>query len=341
MHWSGKGRLDRDSYSIEKIVYESYPGMMVPALVYIPKNLKGRAPAMVSIPGHAYCEGKTNPSVQARCANFASRGIIALAYDYIGTGERNTGTDACASMPYGGGNDHGLSGFSYTAGTPTGLEILDGVRAIDYLLTRSDVDPERLGFTGESGGGNSTYWVSALDERVKLAVPVSSVTTFDYWIRNDRNWDWHQRPPGIRRIADIPTLLQLIAPRPLLVIVSKRGTDSEEFPLDEAEEAVRQARPVYDLYSAGANLELWESKTDHGYQQDKRERMYAFVEKHLLRGRSASPKESAFLLEPANNLVCGLPIKNRTLKDIYAEWLRALRRRRRYQGNPERRSSHS
>ena len=286
VRWISKGRIERDTYRIEKILIETYPGMMVPGLVYVPNKLAGTAPAMISIPGHVYCEGKASDSVQARCVNLARRGIIALTYDYIDTGERNTGANACASMPYGGGNDHGLKGFSYTSGTPTGLEILDGVRAVDYLYTRPDVDRSRLGFTGESGGSNSTYWVSALDERVKLAVPVCSVTTFDYWIRNDRNWDWHQRPAGIRRIAEIPTLLALIAPRPLLVIGSLRGTDSEEFPFDQTEEAVRRACRAYELSGARQNIEIWESSTSHGYQQDKRERMYAFVEKHFLhRGR--------------------------------------------------------
>jgi hypothetical protein len=198
---------------------------------------------------------------------------------------------------------------------------LDGIRAVDYLYTRPDVDRSRLGFTGESGGSNSTYWVSALDERVKLAVPVCSVTTFDYWIRNDRNWDWHQRPPGIRRVADIPTLLALIAPRPLLVIGSLRGTDSEEFPFEEMQKAVRSARRAYDLYGAGRNVEIWESATAHGYQQDKRERMYGFVEKHFLHHTDTGSGELAFLLEPQHQLDCGIPGSNKTLADIYSEWL--------------------
>ena len=320
--WISKGSIERDSYRIEKILIETYPGMMIPALVYVPNKLAGTAPAMISIPGHVYCEGKASDSVQARCVNLARRGVIAMTYDYIDTGERNTGANACASMPYGGGNDHGLKGFSYTSGTPTGLEILDGVRAVDYLYTRADVDRSRLGFTGESGGSNSTYWVSALDERVKLAVPVCSVTTFDYWIRNDRNWDWHQRPAGIRRIAEIPTLLALIAPRPLLVIGSLRGTDSEEFPFDQTEEAVRAASRAYELSGARQNIEIRESSTSHGYQQDKRERMYAFVEKHFLHRGDAASAELAFVLEPQHDLECGLPGGNKTTADIYAEWLR-------------------
>jgi acetyl esterase/lipase len=321
VRWTSRGQIERDGYTIEKLLFESYPGMMVPAIVYVPKALRGRAPAMISIPGHVYCEGKASESTQARAVHLARLGFIAMTYDYIDTGERNTGADACGSMPYGGANDHGLTRFSYTAGTPTGLEILDAVRAIDYLYTRPDVDAERLGFTGESGGSNSTYWTAALDERVKLAVPVCSVTTFDYWIRNNRNWDWHQRPAGMRRIADIPTLLALIAPRPLLVIGSLRGTDSEEFPFDQTELAVDQARRAYDLYGAGRNLELWESKTAHGYQQDKRERMYAFVSDHFLQHQPTPLHESAFLLEPTGQLACGLEGTNRTVAGIYSEWL--------------------
>ena len=122
--WIAKGLLDRDSYTIEKILYESYPGMMVPALVYTPKGLKAPAPAMVSITGHTSCDGKANVEAQARSVNLATRGLIVITYDYIGTFERNTGVNPCAGLPYGGGNDHGLRGFSYTAGTPTGLEIL-------------------------------------------------------------------------------------------------------------------------------------------------------------------------------------------------------------------------
>ena len=321
LKWISKGFINRQDYTIEKIIYESYPGMMVPALVYTPNGLTAPAPAIVSIPGHAYCEGKANVEAQARSVNLVRRGIIVITYDYLMTFERNTGQNPCALMPYGGGNDHGLTGFSYTAGTPTALEIRDGIRAIDYLYTRKDVDRSRVGFTGESGGGNSTYWIATLDDRIRLAVPVCAVTSFDYWIRNNRNWDWHQRPPGIRRIADISTLLALIAPRHLLVITALRGTDSEEVPFDEAEGAVRQARMIYDLYGAGANIQHWESNTSHGYQLDKRERMYGWIERHFLGHNIEVSVEKPFLFEPRTGLVCGLPPENRTFADIFREWL--------------------
>jgi len=321
-----KGTLRREGYRIEKLTFESYPGMAVPALLYVPDGVHGRVPGIVSIGGHAYATGKATESIQQRNINLVLRGCVVLAYDYIDTGERNTGPDPMHGKPYGGGNHHGIRSFSFSRRTATALEVLDGIRALDLLVGRPEVEPQRLGFTGESGGGNSTYWVSALDPRVKLALPVSSVTTFDYWIRNDRNWDYHQRPPGIRRIADIGTLLALHAPNPLLVISSKRGTDDEEFPVEEAQKSVAWATHVYKLLSAGDAIRFVESTTDHGYQQDKREQLYAWVEKWL---QPPAPKGEADLpvkTETFEALRCGLPKDNPTFHDIFAEWLKPLPR---------------
>jgi hypothetical protein len=126
----------------------------------------------------------------------------------------------------------------------------------------------------------------------------------------------------MRRVADIPNLLALIAPRPLLVIGSLRGTDSGEFPFDQTEEAVRRASRAYELFGARQNIEIWESNTSHGYQQDKRERMYGFVEMHFLGRKEAESREFAFLLEPQHTLDCGLPQGNKTFADIYSDWAR-------------------
>ncbi|GMU21063.1 MAG: hypothetical protein AMXMBFR13_11570 [Phycisphaerae bacterium] len=321
-----RGVIHRESYRIEKLTFESYPGMAVPAVLYVPEGLRGRAPGIVSVGGHAYATGKATEQIQQRNVNLVMRGCVVLTYDYIGTGERNTGPDPFHGKPYGGGNDHGIRSFSYSRRTATGLEVLDGIRALDLLAARHEVDPERLGFTGESGGSNSTYWVAAVDKRVKLAVPVSSVTTFDYWIRNDRNWDYHQRPPGIRRIADIGTLLALHAPAPLLVINSRRGTDDEEFPLEEAEKSVEWAKQVYRLLSAENAIASIESTTGHGYQQDKRQHLYAWVERWLKPPRPRGDSELPSTMEGFEDLRCGLPAGNLTFRDVFAEWLKPLPR---------------
>jgi len=194
------------------------------------------------------------------------------------------------------------------------------------LEGRPEVDRSRLGFTGESGGGNTTYWIAAVDPRVKLAAPVSSVTTFDYWIDRDRNWDWHQRPFGVRRHADVGTLLALHAPRPLLVVSSRRGTDDHEFPLDQANKSVAWAEHVYRLLGAGEAIMHVESTTPHGYQQDKREKLYEAVERWLEPPKPAGPNELPAEIEPFERLRCGLPGNNLTLTDIYAQWLKPLPR---------------
>lgn len=317
---TNKGTIQREGYRIDKITFETYPGFVNAALLYIPEGINGRVPGIVSISGHSH-QSKAASYVQERNVNLVKHGCVVLSYDYFGLHERNPGY-----RPDGpeGANSHGNRSFSYSRRSATGLEVLDAIRAIDVLAARPEVDAERIGFTGESGGSNSTYWIAAVDPRVKLAVPVSSVTTFDYWIRGDINWDWHQRPPGIRRIADIGTLLALHAPNPLVIVSSKRGTDDGEFPLEEAEKSHQWARHVYGLYSAQDAISHYESTTNHGYQQDKREQLYKAVERWLKPPFPKDGQELPSVAEEAESLRCGLPENNATFRSIYTDWIKPL-----------------
>lgn len=322
-----KETLRRDGYTIEKLTYESWPGMAVPALHYVPERIPpGKAPGVVSISGHHYRASKAADYVQARNVNLVKRGCVVLSYDYMNCFERHTGGDGDGHdpVPGGGGNDHGITAFSFSERCPTTLEILDARRALDVLAARADVDPERLGFTGESGGSNSTYWIAAVDDRVKLSVPVCSVSTFDYWIDKDRNWDWHQRPPGARRVADIGVLLALHAPRPTLILTSKRRTDDLEFPWEEAERSYQWARRIYELYGATDKIAHVESPTGHGYQAEKRLEFYPWVERELLRGPSGFAGDLPVSAELRETLRVGLPEGNKTYQDVYREWVAAI-----------------
>jgi len=317
-----KGTMRRDGYRIEKITFESYPGMAISAVVYVPDGISGQVPGIISISGHTNTS-KAADYVQQRNVNLALRGCVVLCYDYGGYGERKTGDHLYNPT---GANSHDIRTFSFSRRSPTALEVLDAIRALDVLTARPEVDPERIGFTGESGGSNSTYWVSALDPRVKLAVPVCSVTSYDYWIRTDVNWDWHQRPPGIRRIADIGTLLALHAPNPLVVISSKRGSDDQEFPLDEAEKSFQWAKHVYRLLGTEDVAAHRESTTAHGYQEDKREVLYRAVERYLRPPRPQAGKELPAKIETLEDMRCGLPEKNLTFHDVFMGWLQHLPR---------------
>ncbi|WP_437222449.1 alpha/beta hydrolase family protein [Planctomicrobium sp. SH661] len=313
-----RGHLDREDCTIEKICYESYPGMWVSAVVWVPKGLSGTAPAIVSISGHTYIDSKAADYVQARAENLVRRGFIVLSYDYFGCFERDR-LDA-AGKGLAAAQDHIHSLFSYTRRTPTGIEVLDGIRAVDYLLSRPDVDPTRIAFTGESGGGNSTYWVAALDERVSLAVSVSAGGSYEQWIKNDLNYDWHQRPPGLRAFADIGTLYAMTAPRPLLIV---NGTpELAEFAQTDAHRSYEYAKRIYALYGREKAIAFETSSTGHGYQADKRILLYDWLNQWFFQGKIPLgiidlPSQP----EPVQNLRVGLPEENLSIPALAERWL--------------------
>jgi dienelactone hydrolase len=314
-----KGTLDRGDFLIEKIAYESYPGIWVPALVWTPRKIVGKAPGAVSISGHLYCESKAADYVQQRNYNLMRRGFVVISYDYFGCGERGR-PEACQPGGW-GGIDHTNSLFSYTSRTPTGIEMLDGIRAIDYLYSRPDVDRARILFTGESGGGNNTYWVSALDERVTLSVPVSSAGAFEQWIKEDLNYDWHQRPPGLRVIADIGTLYALVAPHPLLII--NGHPELAEFALPDALRSYEYARAVYRLYGKPDAIGFGESTTGHGYQEDKRLQLYRCLARWFFDGKlPLGTVDLPYRPEPRESLLVGLPDDNLSIAAMAERWVK-------------------
>ena len=194
------------------------------------------------------------------------------------------------------------------------------------MTARADVDPERIGFTGESGGSNTTYWIAAVDPRVKLAVPVSSVTTFDYWIRGDINWDWHQRPPGIRRVADIGTLLALHAPNPLVVISSQRGTDDAEFPLHEAEKSHQWANTFTGCTTRMPGQAL---RIHHGFTRlsggSARQELYPGCRTLAETAASQAGKELPAQIEAVEDATRSkLPENNQTFRDYLCQWLQPV-----------------
>ncbi|HWQ55945.1 MAG TPA: alpha/beta hydrolase family protein [Bryobacteraceae bacterium] len=312
-----RNTLQRDGYHIERIAYESYPDMWVPALVYVPDARRGRASAMISISGHNFCDSKASPEVQAMNYNLVRRGFIVMAYDYFACFER-VAYDAC--KPGRNSWDHLNSLFSYTGRTATGIEVLDGIRALDYLHSRPDVDRTRIGFTGASGGGNNTYWVSALDDRVTLSVPVSSATTYDWWIRADLAWDHHQRPPGIRKVADIGTLYALIAPRPLLIINGQ--PEMYSFALPAALHSYKYARAIYQLYGAKDRIAFSQGTSGHGFQPDKRLLLYRWLNRWFFAGRMPHPFDDlSGPRESKDELRVGLPDGNLTVPALFRRWL--------------------
>ncbi|MGD0579865.1 MAG: acetylxylan esterase, partial [Bryobacteraceae bacterium] len=174
------GTLQRDGYRIEKLVYHSLPGVSVPAHLYLPANLTGPAPAILFYTGHWYPDSKARPDFQAFCINMARQGFVVLIFDTFGQGERGIST-----------RDHRRVELLLAGVAQQGLAAYETQCALAVLTARPEVDPDRIGMTGASGGGYNTWITSALDDRIKVAVPVVGTSDFLEQIQVTRALDWY------------------------------------------------------------------------------------------------------------------------------------------------------
>jgi dienelactone hydrolase len=177
------GKVERDTYRIEKVLFESRPGFPVTANLYIPHETAERKyplPGVVGTCGHS-ANGKAAEAYQSFAQGLARQGYVVLIFDPIGQGERLQYVDENLKPKFGSGvSEHLLAGNQqYLVGEFFGTwRAWDGIRALDYLLTRPEVDPMRVGVTGNSGGGTMTTWLCGLERRWTMAAPACFVTTF-------------------------------------------------------------------------------------------------------------------------------------------------------------------
>jgi dienelactone hydrolase len=236
--------LRRQGYRIEKLLIETRPDVWMTGSLYVPEPTRGRYPAVLCVHGH-WAGARRDPVLQARCLGLVKLGFVALVVDAFGAGERYT-----APAP---GTYHGaLYGSTlWPAGqTLLGMQVYDNRRAVDYLRSRPEVDGNRLGITGASGGGNQTMYAGALDERFQAVVPVCSVGTYQSYLHSA--CCVCEVLPGALRFAEEGDVLGLVAPRALMVISATR--DAFQFSVGEAARSVARARPMFELYQAGSQL---------------------------------------------------------------------------------------
>ncbi|HZC32716.1 MAG TPA: prolyl oligopeptidase family serine peptidase [Candidatus Bathyarchaeia archaeon] len=274
------GVADRGSYTIERLVFVSRPGFLVPALVYAPTGNTTPLPAVVYAVGHWMRHGKAEKHIQAFCAGLVQLGFVVLVMDPIGQGEREARFE-----------DHGHLALLPLGLTQEGLMVWEHMRAIDYLLTRPDVDGARMGITGASGGGLTTMFTAAVDERVKAAVSVCFVTSYRRFLRAMRGLDWNgvgdlcNQVPGVIADLEMAGVGGLIWPRPLLAI---NGLRDPQFPVDGAREVVERLRPLYERTEPeGVHLHVVDA--DHGYDQAMREAAYGWFSRWLNHESAGSP----------------------------------------------------
>lgn len=268
------GTLKGDGYEVDMLHYQSHPGLYVTGNLYRPATAKSgeKLPAIFYVCGHSG-RGRNGNKVayQSHGIWFARHGYLCLVVDTLQLGE-------IAAKHHG---TYNLERWWWHARgyTPAGVEAWNGVRGIDYLVSRPDVDPERIAVTGISGGGAATFWVAAADERVRVAVPVSGMADLQSYVTNrvinghcdcmflynTFRWPW-------TRIAS------LVAPRPMLFV----NSDNDRiFPMDANDRIHNRLERMYSLYGASADVDAVVSVGGHAYRKDIRQAAYRFINSHL------------------------------------------------------------
>ncbi|HNR41636.1 MAG TPA: alpha/beta hydrolase family protein [Bacteroidales bacterium] len=276
------GVIRRDGYRIEKIIFESFPGFYVPGCLYIPEKIKGRIPAVLHLMGHNQ-ESFRNELYQVISYNLVKKGMVVFAIDPPGQGEHVQQYDpeiGFSSVGYSVEEHNYLGNWCFLSGYSSAKYFIwDALRAIDYLVSRREVDSERIGVTGFSGGGTITSYIGALDERVKVAVPCSWSNANRRLIETKGIQDaeshlYHGLMNGISN----EDLIELRAPRPTLLTFVSRD---EYLCLQGAREAYTEALGAFRAFGRPDNLVLVEDDSKHWLTPKIRHAIYSFFIKHF------------------------------------------------------------
>ncbi|MHC4300652.1 MAG: alpha/beta hydrolase family protein [Planctomycetota bacterium] len=320
------GRINRDKYTLEKILFESRPNFLVSANLYLPKGSSSRRPAVLNVIGHSPA-GKATDKVQRRAIAQAQKGFVALVVDC--QGERQVADYAFVHSPP--GNAHQVVGTqAFIAGTHVfNFMLWDVIRAADYLVSRPEVDPKRIACTGCSGGGMMTTYILAFETRITVAVPACNPCTWSHRVHANLSTDHEQVffgafESGIDLRGD-PLFCQV--PKPLLI----NATSDDN--LNPPSGVWDLSTWLYKAYSARGEPHKFQTsmvKAPHGYNQEQREVAYAWMLKWL-GGNASDFREGDFAVEkeedtwctPAGN-VYGQP-RSRSPHDLVLEHLEAHR----------------
>ena len=275
------GRTEHDQFTVEKIQFQSRPGLYVTGNLYIPKNRSGPLPAILYVCGHGQVkiDGVSygaKAHYQHHGGWFARNGYVCLTIDTLQLGEIE-------------GIHHGtyrenMWWWVNRGYTPAGVEAWNCVRSLDYLQSREEVDGDRLGVSGRSGGGAYSWWIAAIDDRIKTAVPVAGITDLRnhvidgcveghcdcMYMVNTYRWDYAM-------------VAALVAPRPLLI----SNTDRDGiFPIDGVYRTYQKVRKIYELYGAGDKLALHVTSGPHKDTQELRVHAFRWFNFHLQEGKT-------------------------------------------------------
>ncbi|BCS33230.1 hypothetical protein TBR22_A24570 [Luteitalea sp. TBR-22] len=303
------GKLERDGYTIEKVLLETWPGFFLGGNLYVPTS-PGKHPAIVSPHGHwnyGRLEHQPLASVPMRAANLARRGHVVFIYDMVGYNDTR-------QVPHAfGGPRETLWGFG-----PLGLQLWDSIRAVDFVAALPEVDATRIGATGASGGGTQTFLLAAVDDRIAYAAPVNMVSAYM------QGGSPCENAPGLRLGISNLDIAATFAPKPMLLI-SATGDWTKHVPQEEYPAIKR----IYDLYGAGDKLTQHQVDAPHNYNQQTREHVYRFMDQQAF-GRSDDGKERSAPVERLGDMLAlmgrTLPAHALDYEGLFTDWRRAATR---------------
>jgi len=283
------GTIQMNGYSIKNIMFQTRPGIYATANLYVPDG-GGKFPGVIVMMGHSIL-GKLYDNYQSVGHSLALNGYVSLCIDPWGAGERTTIHGKFEDH----GNDNNLGSSLMNIGESLmGFQITDNIRGVDLLCSLPYVDPENIGATGSSGGGNQTMWLAAMDERVKAAVPVVSAGTFESYIMGSPCIC--EVLPGGLTFTEEAGILAMVAPRAIKMCNHKQDANSAFYP-SEMIRSYKNAKPVFEMFDAGNNISYQIFDLTHGYQTEDREIMLGWFDLHLKGiGSGAAKKEIPFKL---------------------------------------------
>ncbi len=297
------GVVDRDLYRIEKVIFESQPKLYVTANLYLPKKGNGPYPAVLFPLGHE-SGAKAHEAWQYVLGSLASKGFVVLAWDPVGQGERVQFYDPSLrrSRLVASTREHTMLGAQclLVGDNIARYTIYDGMRALDYLLSRKEVDSKRVGVTGNSGGGTHTAYLGALEDRLHVAAASCYITSWDRLLTQLGPQDAEQNlPPWLNLGFDFPDFIYAFGGKPFLVLSAIR----DFFPIGGARASVAEARRAYDSLGISDKLEMVEADDGHGYTLPRRLAAYRWMSKWL-KGEADDGKEPAIVLASESELQC-------------------------------------
>ncbi len=306
------GRLDREGYSIEKVLLETLPGYYLGGNLYRPRGKQGKFPGVVSPHGHwSYGRLEHQPlgSIPARGISLARQGFVVFAYDMVGY------NDTLQTPHAFGDRREQLWGFG-----PLGLQLWNSIRAVDFLQSLPDVDAEKIGATGASGGGTQTFLLSAVDDRLKYSAPVNMISAIM------QGGSPCENAPNLRVGTFNVEIGALMAPRPMLMVSATgdwtKNTLREEYPA---------IRSIYELYDKAEFVKSVQIDAPHNYNQQSREAVYRFFSWSVLADPNADEiKERSIHPEMPHNMLAlhgrALPANALSYAGLFEQWIASAKR---------------